>query len=136
PRTTGEDRCATGPAGPARARSRRRSCRRATAATRSSAQTPSSSAAPRPATGFVQLCVDAARDLCRHARNALELIGRRGEHRVDRAEVVKERPPPRRADALELVEQRGEAARLAPLPVEADGEAVRLVADPLQAVEA
>ena len=44
--------------------------------------------------------------------------------------MVEERAPPRRADTLELVEQRREPARLAALPVEADRETVRLVADP------
>src|SRR5206468_3357500 len=85
--------------------------------------------------GLVKLRVDRARRLRGHARDALELLLRRREHLLDRAEVLQERPPPRRADALELVEERAEASRLAALAVEADGEAVRLVAQPLQELQ-
>ena len=62
------------------------------------------------ASGLVQLGVDAARDLRRHALDALEFLGSRREHRVDRSEVVEQRPPPRRTDSLELVEERRETA--------------------------
>src|SRR5207302_8503918 len=76
--------------------------------------------------------VGPARGLGRDARNALELLLRGRDHALDRAEVLEERPAARRPDAFELVEEGGEAARLAPLPVEAEGEAVRLVAQTLQ----
>ena len=55
---------------------------------------------------------------------------------LGRAEVAQQRAPPRRADALELVEHRLARPRVAPLAVEADGEAVRLVADALQELQA
>src|SRR5690348_5925690 len=87
------------------------------------------------APGFMQLGIDAARDLGGYAGNPLELLGRRGHHRLDRTEVVEQRTTPRRSDALELVEQRCEAPRLAPLPVEADRKPVGLVADPLQELQ-
>ena len=46
-----------------------------------------------------------------------------------------QRAPSRGPHSFELVEQRGEAPRLAPLPVEADGEAVRLVPNTLQELQ-
>ena len=49
--------------------------------------------------------------------------------------MLKQRAPAGRADPLEVVEDRLEAARLATLPVKAEGEAMRLVADPLQQLE-
>src|ERR1700751_604130 len=54
--------------------------------------------------GFMQLRVDAAGDLRRHAWDSLELLGARRDHRLDRAEMVQEGSPPSRADALPLVE--------------------------------
>jgi hypothetical protein len=50
--------------------------------------------------------------------------------------VPQQRPPPRRPYALQRVEDRLACLRVAPLAVEAQGEAVRLVADPLKQVEA
>src|SRR5919201_421736 len=64
--------------------------------------------------GLVQLCVDRARRLGRHARDALELLLRRGEETLGRAEVLQQRAAPHRADALELVEDRRERAGVAP----------------------
>src|SRR5262249_42408554 len=93
---------------------------------------------PRPAlstAGLVQLVVDAPRRLRRHARYALELLRRRFEHLLDRPEVVEQRAPTRRADALQVVEDGCEAARLATLSVKVERETVRLVADPLQELQ-
>src|SRR5712672_1539956 len=56
--------------------------------------------------GSVELLVDATRRLRRHAGDALELLLRRAEHLVDRAEMVEESPPARRTDPLEVVEDR------------------------------
>ena len=67
--------------------------------------------------------------------HALELLLRRGEEAVGRAEVLQDRPPARRADAVERVEDRLERARVALLPVERDREPVRLVADPLEQLQ-
>src|SRR2546427_662697 len=82
--------------------------------------------------GFVELRVDRAGRLRRHARDALELLLRCGEKALGGAEVLEQCTPADRAHALELVEDRGERARVSPLTVEADREAVSLVADPLQ----
>ena len=60
---------------------------------------------------------------------------RRLEHPLGRAEVPQQRAAARRADALELVEHRLARRRVAPLAVEGDREAVRLVADPLQELQ-
>src|SRR6185437_10828717 len=68
--------------------------------------------------GLVELRVDAARNGSGDAGHALELFLRRRRHLLDRAEVLQQCAAARRADALEVVEERREAARLAPLPVE------------------
>ena len=91
--------------------------------------------APHAAAGLVQLRVDRARGLRRHARDAFELLLARREQPLDRAEVPQQRAPPRRPDAGEVVEDRLASRALAALPVEAEREAVRLVADPLQQLE-
>src|SRR4029078_12712168 len=81
---------------------------------------------------FVQLRVDRARRLRRYARHALELLAGRGEDALRRAEVAQQRPPPRRADPLERVEDRLHRPGVAPLPVETEREPVRLVANALE----
>ena len=68
---------------------------------------------PLAPAGLVQLVVDAARRLGRDARHALELLRGSGEHLVDRAEVLEQRPAPCRAYAFEVVEDRREPARVA-----------------------
>src|SRR5580765_1043392 len=84
------------------------------------------------ATRLVQLRVDLPRRLRRNPRHALELLLGRLQQPVRRSEMVQQRTPPDRADALQLVEDRAEGLRLTPLPVEAEREPVSLVADPLQ----
>jgi hypothetical protein len=49
--------------------------------------------------------------------------------------VAQERAPPRRADALQIVEDRAARACFAPLAMEAEREPVRLVADALQELQ-
>ena len=83
----------------------------------------------------MELRVDRARGLRRHAGHALELLLARGEHALGRAEVLDQRPPPRRADALERVEERLARPRRPPLAVEVEREAVRLVANALQQLQ-
>ena len=62
---------------------------------------------------------------------------RRREQPLGRAEVPQQRPPARRADALERRRRSTAKPRdVAPLAVEAEREAVRLVADPLQELQA
>src|SRR5207253_23200 len=70
--------------------------------------------------GLVELRVDRARRLRRHAGNALELLLRRCEEPLGGSEVLQDRAPARGPDALQVVEDRAERARLAPLPVESD----------------
>src|SRR3954454_13127571 len=84
---------------------------------------------------LVQLRVDVARGPRWDARDPLQLLLRRAEHRLGRAEVPEQRAPPRRADALEPVEDRLARLRIAPAAMEAEREAVRLVADPLEQLQ-
>src|SRR5439155_14770349 len=86
--------------------------------------------------GPVELGVDRARGLRRKTRDALELLLRGRDEALGGAEVLQQRAPTRRADARQLVEDRAERLRVAPLPVAAGGEPVRLVADPLQELQA
>ena len=88
------------------------------------------------AAGAVELRVDVASGLRGYAGHSLELLGRRLEHTLGRAEVTEERPAARGPDAFELVEHRRPRRGVAPLPVEGDREAVRLVADALQELQA
>ena len=67
--------------------------------------------------------------------DALQFLPARGEKPLRRAEVPQQRPPPRGADALQRVEDRLARLRVAALAVEAEREAVRLVADPLQQLQ-
>src|SRR5215212_6101049 len=83
----------------------------------------------------MQLSVDGARGLRRYPRNALELLLRGGKHALRRAEVPQQGAASCRADTLEGVEDRFPCSRRATLTVEADREAVRLVADSLQELE-
>ena len=86
--------------------------------------------------GFVQLGVDTARRLGRYARDAFKLLFGRLQHPLGRPEVLQQRPAARRPDALDLVEHRLACGRIAALPVEGHGEAMRLVADALQQLQA
>src|SRR5438309_4637496 len=85
--------------------------------------------------GLVQLGVDGAGRLRGYAGHAFQLLLRGGEKALRRSEVLQERAPACRPDALELVEDRRERARVAPLAVEADREPVRLVPDALQQLQ-
>src|SRR5213596_1878770 len=85
--------------------------------------------------GLVELRVDRARRPLRDAGHALELLLARREETLRRSEVLEQRAPPGRAHTLERVEDRLLRLRVAPLSVEAEREAVRLVADPLQELE-
>ena len=101
------------------------------------ASSPKWSSASRPtAAGPVQLRVDRPGGLRRQPGNALELLLARAEHALGRAEVLQQRAPPHRADALERVEERLARPRRAALAVEVEREAVRLVPDPLQQLQA
>ena len=88
------------------------------------------------APGLVEGRVDLPAGPRRHARNALELVARRREEPLGRAEVPDQRPLARRADARERVEDRLLRARVPARAVEAEREAVRLVPDPLEELEA
>ena len=83
----------------------------------------------------MELGVDRAGGLLWHPGDSLELLLGRREEALGRAEVLKERASPGRAHALERVEDRLLRLRVAPLPVEAEREAVRLVTDPLEQLE-
>src|SRR5207237_9476512 len=63
------------------------------------------------------------------------LFLRRGEESLRRAEVLQDRAAACRADPLQLVEDRAERSALAPLAMEADREAMRFVANPLQQLQ-
>ena len=84
----------------------------------------------------MQRGMDLPADLRGDAGNALQLLGRRLEQPLRRAEVLDQRSLASRADAGQCVEDRFAGLRIAAAAVEAEGEAVRLVADPLQELEA
>ena len=79
--------------------------------------------------------VDRLRQLGRHARHGGEIGERGAADGLCRAEMRQQGALPRRADALDLVERVLRQGRLAPGAVRADGEAVRLVAQPLYELE-
>ena len=85
--------------------------------------------------GLVQLRVDRARRPRREARHALELLLRRGQERLGRAEVPQDRPPSRGPDPLEVVEDRLEGAGVSAPAMEAEGEAVGLVPSTLEKLQ-
>src|ERR671923_168034 len=58
------------------------------------------------------------------------------ENALRRSEVAHERALARRADPWKRVEDRFSRLLVAPLTMEAEGEAVRLVADPLEQLQA
>ena len=97
--------------------------------------TPSSKPLDRRASGAVELAEYRPRRLCRQSRDGLQLLLRGGEKAVGRAEVVQDRTPAGRPDALQRVEDRPERARIPLLPVERDREAMRLVADALEQLQ-
>ena len=93
---------------------------------------------PHPAlgpAGLVQLRVDLARGPRRDARHALELLLRRGQELLRRAEVLEQCPPTRRADARKRVEDRLARLRIAALTVEAEREAMGLVPNTLEQLQ-
>ena len=85
--------------------------------------------------GSVHLAVEVPGELARDARHGFELLGGGGEDRVRGAEVREQRPLARRADARQLVEDRGGHRVIAPLAVVGDREPVRFVAQPLQQLQ-
>src|SRR6188472_1933380 len=81
---------------------------------------------------LVELPMDVAGELAGDPRNRLDLLGRRVQEPLGRAEVAEQRPLPDRADAAEPVQDRA-GHRLAAAPaVQVEGEAVGLVADALE----
>ena len=72
------------------------------------------------------------RELARDAGHGLDLLARRADDALGRAEVAEQRPLAHRADAAQLVEQRMRHRAVAARAVEVDREPVRLVADALE----
>ena len=83
----------------------------------------------------VQLAPHLTRELARHPRHRLQLLPRRREDRVRRAEVGQQRPFAGRADPGELVKHRGGHRPVAADAVVGDGEAMGLVTDALQQLQ-
>ena len=90
--------------------------------------------APRR-TGLVQLAVQRACRLLREPGHALELLLRRVEEDLDRAEVTEDRPSPHGPDAVEGLEDRLHRLRAAALAVVAQRNAMGLVACPLEQLQ-
>src|SRR4051794_1566766 len=91
--------------------------------------------APAPgalSANLVNVLVDVACDLAWQAGHRLELLAARLQEALGRAEVLEQHALARRADAGELVEDRARHRAVAPAAVELDGEAMRLVAHPLE----
>ena len=84
---------------------------------------------------LLRWCVEVAADLGRHAGHALEVLARRGQHRLRRAEVLEQRALAGRADAGQPVEDRLRHRGVAAGAVVGDREAVRLVADALEQLQ-
>src|SRR3954465_2063388 len=79
----------------------------------------------------VEVGVDLARGLAGEAGDGLELIARRGDDGLGRAEVLEQRALASGADAGQVVEQRLRHRGVRAGPVVGDGEPVRLVAQAL-----
>src|SRR3954452_23414409 len=79
----------------------------------------------------VQVGVDLARGLAGEAGDGLELIARRRDDGLRRAEVLEQRALASGADAGQVVEQRRRHRAVAARPVVGDREPVRLVAHAL-----
>src|ERR1051325_1492750 len=85
---------------------------------------------------FVQVAVDALRERTADALHLGDIVDRGGLHAPQSAEMLDQRLAALGADARDLVEHRGGARLAAPRAVPDDGEAVRLVADRLDQVQA
>src|SRR4051794_4421834 len=83
----------------------------------------------------VQVGVELARGLAREPGDSLELLSRGADDGLGRAEVVEQGALPRRPDAGQVVEQGGGHRTVAARAVVGDGEAVRLVAHPLEELQ-
>src|SRR4051794_32424435 len=81
----------------------------------------------RSATGPVQICIEIAGGLGGKAGDRLELLARRVEHRIRRAEVRQQRALALGPDARQPVEHGLRHLAVAALAVVGDREAVRLV---------
>src|SRR5919109_2821561 len=88
------------------------------------------------APGLVERGVDPAPGRGWNAGDALELLRRRGEEALGGAEMLHQRALARGADTGQGVEDRLPRPCVAALPVEAEGEAVRLVPDALEELKA
>src|SRR6476659_7740220 len=84
---------------------------------------------------LVEEIVNLARGLFVDARHLGKVRQRRPLDRLERAEVMQQRTLARRADAGDLLQPRLADVLLAPGAVRADGEAMRLVAQPLNEIE-
>src|SRR5207248_7622338 len=84
---------------------------------------------------LVQLCVDGSGCLCRDSGNAFELLLGSGEDALRGPEMPQQSTAAHGTDALERVEDRLARACIASLAMEADREAVRLVADALEELQ-
>src|SRR5262245_31096385 len=84
----------------------------------------------------MQRSVNLPADLGGDAGNALQFLGGRLEQPLRGAEVLDQRSLSSRADAGQCVEDRLAGLRVSAATVESEGEAVRLVADTLQELEA
>src|SRR5262249_44709278 len=90
------------------------------------------SASARP---FVEEVVDALRGLGADAGHLLEVGERCAFDRLERPEVMQQRTLARRADAGDLLQAGVSNVALALLPMRADREAMRLVAQPLDEIQ-
>src|ERR1700730_5614436 len=85
---------------------------------------------------LVQMLVDALGERAADPLHFRDIVYRRGLHTAQSAKVLDKRLAPLRADAGDLVEHRGGAGLAAARSMADDGEAVRLVADRLDEVQA
>src|SRR4051795_7317460 len=84
---------------------------------------------------LVEVRVEGPSPLLREAGDPLELLARRGDDRLRRAEVLEQRALAGGADAGQLVEQRGRHGAVAAGAVVRDREAVGLVAYALEELQ-
>src|SRR5690606_39167998 len=87
------------------------------------------------ARALVEVVINQLRGLPRYALDRDEILDARPAHGLGGAEVAQQRALPGRADAADLVERVLRHVDLAAGAVRADGEAVGLVAKPLDEVE-
>jgi hypothetical protein len=86
--------------------------------------------------GLVELRIDRARSPGRHAGYALELLLRRLQEPFSRPEVTNQCPPASRPDPAQRVEDRLLGLGVAALPVEAEREAMSLIPNTLEKLQA